>query len=526
MNMLLDLNWKFFGILSFLSLVHSLPLFSSTYQVYEDKTNLATFTIDTNSTEIKIESGFLGHENVIITKLLNAEGSGNQYLAKTIPNDAFDALKNYLNISLPVGNHSNKSIPEEIFPEILVIVDYELFLILQARLFSYLLQFWNGVNLYFSTLEKPQYHLSIAGVIIPLDDQVLDFMNPTTSVNTNQQLVNYELVLFNMDSWLKVVSRLISFDSYDTYILMTPHRDGIFEESTTAGLSALGSSCSGVLYNEPHGGIIYDKGNYHGILTGAHELGHLFGANHDNGSCAIDSVMAEKESPSKKTWSECSKKQFLDALHLFSLANSLSDNDSIINEFYKFLVMGWVGGVFGGWGSFHKRTTPVPAQVYPEILAVIDHNLIKFRRHWDGITLGLTTMYGACTGVLENKPSGGVFLDDRNDPKSFVTGAHDEADFSCLDNYPNAGSNPGPTYSNPPTNFDIDLKPADIDSGYDFEKIDFNNFVPPLSGGPDWNYDTPVNSYSENSNDDTKFDFSGDFSYYDTPDQGEYYYSY
>ncbi|XP_074108903.1 uncharacterized protein LOC141533763 [Cotesia typhae] len=402
MNMLLDLNWKFFGILSFLSLVHSLPseerealyrehnctekecdiaeitflrlrkrsteekkptvsfllkafetekiinlrpssyvlvgpntpvyyaistpssisiekklgLFSSTYQVYEDKTNLATFTIDTNSTEIKIESGFLGHENVIITKLLNAEGSGNQYLAKTIPNDAFDALKNYLNISLPVGNHSNKSIPEEIFPEILVIVDYELFLILQARLFSYLLQFWNGVNLYFSTLEKPQYHLSIAGVIIPLDDQVLDFMNPTTSVNTNQQLVNYELVLFNMDSWLKVVSRLISFDSYDTYILMTPHRDGIFEESTTAGLSALGSSCSGVLYNEPHGGIIYDKGNYHGILTGAHELGHLFGANHDNGSCAIDSVMAEKESPSKKTWSECSKKQFLDALQI------------------------------------------------------------------------------------------------------------------------------------------------------------------------------------------------------------------
>lgn len=73
-----------------------------------------------------------------------------------------------MNVSPPIGNHPNKTIPEEIFPEILVIVDYELFLILQGTLFSYLLQFWNGVNLYFNTLEKPQYRLCIAGVIIPL----------------------------------------------------------------------------------------------------------------------------------------------------------------------------------------------------------------------------------------------------------------------------------------------------------------------------------------------------------------------
>lgn len=95
-----------------------------------------------------------------------------------------------------------------------------------------------------------------------------------------------------------------------------------------------------------------------------------------------------------------------------------------------------------------------------------------------------------------------------------------------MDNYPNAGSNLGPTYSNPPTSFDTDLKPADIDSGYDFEKIDFDNFVPPMSGGPDSNYDTPANPYYENSNDDNKFDISGGFSYYDSPDQGQYYYSY
>ncbi|CAG5073987.1 Similar to ACLPREF: Snake venom metalloproteinase ACLF (Agkistrodon contortrix laticinctus), partial [Cotesia congregata] len=94
------------------------------------------------------------------------------------------------------------------------------------------------------------------------------------------------------------------------------HRDGIFEESTTAGLSAINSACSGVLASDPHGGIIYDKGNYRGILTAAHELGHVFGANHDSDSCAIDSIMAERESPSKKTWSECSKKQFQDALQI------------------------------------------------------------------------------------------------------------------------------------------------------------------------------------------------------------------
>ncbi|XP_011307221.1 venom metalloproteinase 3-like [Fopius arisanus] len=57
-------------------------------------------------------------------------------------------------------------------------------------------------------------------------------------------------------------------------------------------------------------GVIEDNGAYSGIQTGAHELGHLFGATHDGEHCGMNEgfVMAPFSGSFKNSyyWSECS----------------------------------------------------------------------------------------------------------------------------------------------------------------------------------------------------------------------------
>lgn len=61
------------------------------------------------------------------------------------------------------------TIPDTIYPEILIIIDYELLVnIGEDKIIIYLIQFWNQVDLLFRTLSNPQYKLNIAGIVIPM----------------------------------------------------------------------------------------------------------------------------------------------------------------------------------------------------------------------------------------------------------------------------------------------------------------------------------------------------------------------
>ncbi|KAH0552139.1 hypothetical protein KQX54_006145 [Cotesia glomerata] len=125
-----------------------------------------------------------------------------------------------------------------------------------------------------------------------------------------------------------------------------------------------------------------------------------------------------------------------------------------------------------------------------------------------------------------------------------------DADFSCLENYPNAGSvstsypepkynyrandisppktsNPGWSFGSGSNGFDTDLRPADIDSEYSFDMIGSNNFQPPATRNtawlPDFNMNNnqdlfPKNPYSGYSNDNNyndNYSRGGLFSYND-----------
>lgn len=58
-------------------------------------------------------------------------------------------------------------IPDIIYPEILIIVDYHLYKNYNRKtIISYLLAFWDKVDLIFRSLKNPKFKLSIAGIVI------------------------------------------------------------------------------------------------------------------------------------------------------------------------------------------------------------------------------------------------------------------------------------------------------------------------------------------------------------------------
>lgn len=59
-------------------------------------------------------------------------------------------------------------IPETIYPEVLICVDYHFNNVLQDKLITYILEFWNAVDLYYRPLQNPRYKLSIAGVVVAM----------------------------------------------------------------------------------------------------------------------------------------------------------------------------------------------------------------------------------------------------------------------------------------------------------------------------------------------------------------------
>ncbi|XP_057334314.1 snake venom metalloproteinase BITM02A-like [Microplitis mediator] len=109
-----------------------------------------------------------------------------------------------------------------------------------------------------------------------------------------------------MKLWLKQAKSSIPYTSYDAHIIMTPYADGLVQETSTVGLAVQPSACSAAILENPNGGIIYDPYDFRAIVIGAHELGHILGAGHDDDSCGEGYIMASHESNSQKTWSQCS----------------------------------------------------------------------------------------------------------------------------------------------------------------------------------------------------------------------------
>ncbi|KAG8034487.1 hypothetical protein G9C98_007563 [Cotesia typhae] len=204
-------------------------------------------------------------------------------------------------------------IPSIIHPEVLVIVDYALYKKFHRSVWevvTYLMGFWNGVDLRFRDFNYPHVRLSIVGILIAEDEKALSYIyrnrEGVDAVN-GIELINHK------HSWLYEQKAKFPFTSYDLSITMT----GL--KTVMKGLAGVGSAChvDHNLRQAYRTGFVNDLGAYEAIMAAAHEVGHLLGMSHDNktdGKCGTDHgyVMAPilKSKTTSWSWSPCSRSEF------------------------------------------------------------------------------------------------------------------------------------------------------------------------------------------------------------------------
>ncbi|KAK0097594.1 hypothetical protein PV326_000886, partial [Microctonus aethiopoides] len=237
-------------------------------------------------------------------------------------------------------------IPSVVYPEILVVIGYDMLELFHRSIFEivrYTLAFWNGVDMQYRNLENPKYRLNIAGILVAQDPKALEYMTKSTY---NDQKLDLDKTFVDFGKWLFKQDQYIPVNNYDAAITMTSYMlaDETFNKSglSIAGSSHRSSVCTVFPYEEDMDktGIVYDNGGFIGIPTAAHELGHLLGARHDNfddNGCQNDHgyIMATVTSITNNSadWSNCSLSDFQsflesktsDATCLFNIPNQAGD---------------------------------------------------------------------------------------------------------------------------------------------------------------------------------------------------------
>ncbi|XP_044019288.1 venom metalloproteinase 3-like [Aphidius gifuensis] len=195
-----------------------------------------------------------------------------KYKKSGLPEKYKNEILNF-NESLPL----NFTIPKKIYPEILIVVDYniyEKFEYNSTKAILYILTFWNSVDLKFRRLENPSFSLNIVGIIFASDENSLIYLLDNNDSNNEDELLE-KCGIF----WFKY-NHIIPVDSYDIVITMTssslPNRK--------LGLSYHSGACH---YDNGKKimkkiGIIQDQGGYDGIQTAVETLARLFGSNYDD----------------------------------------------------------------------------------------------------------------------------------------------------------------------------------------------------------------------------------------------------
>ncbi|XP_077283029.1 sol narae metalloprotease isoform X2 [Arctopsyche grandis] len=180
---------------------------------------------------------------------------------------------------------SKREAPYVIYPEILVIVDYDGYRLhggdnLQIK--RYFVSFWNGVDLRYKLLKGPKIRISIAGIIISRGRDATPYLERN---RVGRDAIDSAAALTDMGKYLFRERRLPVYDiavavtKYD----MCRRRKGGRCTKGTAGFAYVGGACvvNKRLEKVNSVAIIEDTGGFSGIIVAAHEVGHLLGAVHD-----------------------------------------------------------------------------------------------------------------------------------------------------------------------------------------------------------------------------------------------------
>ncbi|XP_054274250.1 A disintegrin and metalloproteinase with thrombospondin motifs 16-like isoform X2 [Macrosteles quadrilineatus] len=191
---------------------------------------------------------------------------------------------------VPQKHRSKRSInkreaPYVIYPEILVIVDYDGYRLHggnNVQIKRYFVSFWNGVDMRYKLLKGPKIRISIAGIIISRGRDATPYLERN---RVGRDAIDSAAALTDMGKYLFRERRLPVYDiavavtKYD----MCRRRKGGRCTKGTAGFAYVGGACvvNKRLEKVNSVAIIEDTGGFSGIIVAAHEVGHLLGAVHD-----------------------------------------------------------------------------------------------------------------------------------------------------------------------------------------------------------------------------------------------------
>ncbi|XP_065369618.1 A disintegrin and metalloproteinase with thrombospondin motifs like isoform X2 [Calliphora vicina] len=181
---------------------------------------------------------------------------------------------------------AKRQAPYIIYPEILVIVDYDGYRLhggdnLQVK--RYFISFWNGVDLRYRLLKGPRIRISIAGIIISRGRDATPYLERN---RVGRDAIDSAAALTDMGKYLFRERRL---PVYDIAVAITKldmcRRTSAYGNCNrgTAGFAYVGGACvvNKRLEKVNSVAIIEDTGGFSGIIVAAHEVGHLLGAVHD-----------------------------------------------------------------------------------------------------------------------------------------------------------------------------------------------------------------------------------------------------
>lgn len=181
---------------------------------------------------------------------------------------------------------SKREAPYVIYPEILVIVDYDGYRLHggdNVQVKRYFVSFWNGVDLRYKLLKGPRIRISIAGIIISRGRDATPYLERN---RVGRDAIDSAAALTDMGKYLFRERRLPVYDIAVAITKLDMCRRQYANDACnrgTAGFAYVGGACvvNKRLEKVNSVAIIEDTGGFSGIIVAAHEVGHLLGAVHD-----------------------------------------------------------------------------------------------------------------------------------------------------------------------------------------------------------------------------------------------------
>ncbi|KAI1285003.1 A disintegrin and metalloproteinase with thrombospondin motifs 16 [Halotydeus destructor] len=184
---------------------------------------------------------------------------------------------------------SKRQSPDTVWPEVLLVVDYDSYLLHGGNsrdVKRYFISFWNGVDLRYKLLSHPRIRVSLAGMIVAKDRDATPYLERNRLRAPNADAVDAAGALTDMGKYLYREDRL---PTYDLAVVITKldmcrrRYEGGRCNRGTAGFAYVGGACvvNKRLEKVNSVAIIEDSGGFSGIIVAAHEVGHLLGCVHD-----------------------------------------------------------------------------------------------------------------------------------------------------------------------------------------------------------------------------------------------------